>query len=129
MEIGPYRVRQNAKLEYNEGSWDEFANLLFVDNPVGTGFSYVDTDSYLHELPEMATQMVQFLEKWFALFPEYQDDDVRISIVLKIVSPNSTRFISPVNHTLVNISHILHKQCSIETKTLRVITNGMCPVF
>jgi len=76
MEIGPYRVREGGKLVYNEGSWDEFANLLFVDNPVGTGFSYVNTDSYLHELQEMADQFVIFLEKWFALFPEYENDDI-----------------------------------------------------
>lgn len=68
------------KLVYNDGSWDEFANVMFVDNPVGTGFSFVDTDSYVHELPEMANQFVQFLEKWFALFPEYEHDDVSTAI-------------------------------------------------
>ena len=76
MEIGPYRLKDDQHLVYNEGSWDEFANLLFVDNPVGTGFSYVDTDSYLRELPEMADQFIVFLEKWFAIFPEYEHDDV-----------------------------------------------------
>jgi carboxypeptidase D len=76
MEIGPYRVRPEGHLEYNNGSWDQWANLLFVDNPVGTGFSYVDTDSYLHELDEMASQFVTFLEKFFDLFPEYDSDDV-----------------------------------------------------
>ncbi|ETN42253.1 uncharacterized protein HMPREF1541_04194 [Cyphellophora europaea CBS 101466] len=75
MEVGPYRVKGD-KLEYNEGSWDEFTNLLFVDNPVGTGFSYVNTDSYLHELPEMADQFMVFMEKWFDLFPEYANDDL-----------------------------------------------------
>lgn len=79
MEIGPYRVKDSEHLIYNEGSWDEFANLLFVDNPVGTGFSYVDTDSFLHELPEMADQFVTFLEKWFAIFPEYEHDDVSMA--------------------------------------------------
>ncbi|KAF2466966.1 pheromone-processing carboxypeptidase KEX1 [Lindgomyces ingoldianus] len=79
MEIGPYRVREGGKLEYNNGSWDEFANLLFVDQPVGTGFSYVNTDSYLHELDEMKDQFMVFLEKWFALFPEYEHDDLYIA--------------------------------------------------
>jgi carboxypeptidase D len=79
MELGPYRVKEDGKLVYNEGSWDEFANLLFVDNPVGTGFSYVDTDSYIHELQEMADQFMIFLEKWFALFPEYEHDDLYIA--------------------------------------------------
>ena len=79
MEIGPYRVMDESngpKLAYNDGSWDEFANVLFVDNPVGTGFSFVDTDSFVHELPEMANQFIQFLETWFAVFPEYEHDDV-----------------------------------------------------
>ena len=75
MEIGPYRLKDDSTLEYNTGSWDEFANLLFVDNPAGTGFSVIDGDSYLHELPEMADQFVIFLEKFFALFPEYEQDD------------------------------------------------------
>jgi carboxypeptidase D len=76
MEIGPFRVKDSngPVLEYNKGSWNEFANLLFVDNPIGTGLSY--TDSYIHELPEMAEQFVQFLEKWFILFPQYEHNDV-----------------------------------------------------
>lgn len=76
MEVGPYRLKDNETLTYNEGSWDEFANLLFVDQPVGTGFSYVNTDSYLHELDEMSAQFIVFLEEWFRLFPEYERDDV-----------------------------------------------------
>jgi len=76
MEIGPYRLKDDAHLEYNDGSWDEFANVLFVDNPVGTGYSYVNSDSYLHELTDMASQMITFLESFFVLFPEYEDNDV-----------------------------------------------------
>lgn len=79
MEVGPYRVRKEGKLEYNNGSWDEFANLMFVDNPVGTGFSYVDTNSYVHELEKMADDFVTFLDKFMALFPEYMHDDVRMA--------------------------------------------------
>ena len=76
MEIGPYRVKDVDNLVLNNGSWNEFANLLFVDNPVGTGFSYVDTDSFIHELDTMADQFVQFLVKFFELFPHYELDDV-----------------------------------------------------
>lgn len=76
MEIGPYRLKDDAHLVYNKGSWDEFANLLFIDNPVGTGFSYVDTDSFVHDLKTMADQLIIFLEKFFELFPEHEDNDV-----------------------------------------------------
>ena len=78
MEIGPYRVTKDQQLRYNNGSWDEFSNVLFVDNPVGTGFSYVNTDSYISELTDMADQMIIFLEKFFALFPQYEQNDVSV---------------------------------------------------
>lgn len=76
MEVGPYRFKNDHKLVYNKGSWDEFANLLFVDSPVGTGFSYVNTDSFIQELDVMAAHFVVFLEKFFEMFPEYEKDDV-----------------------------------------------------
>ncbi|KAI6248415.1 Pheromone-processing carboxypeptidase kex1 [Erysiphe necator] len=82
MEIGPYRVRTTSDgqhLEYNDGSWDEFSNLMFVDNPIGTGFSYTDTDSYVHGLTEMASQFLTFLESWFKLFPQFEQDDIYLA--------------------------------------------------
>lgn len=106
MEIGPYRVRDGGKLEYNNGSWDEFANLLFVDQPVGTGFSYVNTDSYLSDLNQMADHMLIFLEKWFALFPEYEHDDVSLqdfeSVWIRLTSTSCTSLVNP---TLDSIFH------------------------
>lgn len=78
MEIGPYRVRQDMTLGVNNGSWNEFANLLFVDNPVGTGYSYVDTNNYVHGLKGMADQFIIFMEKFFKIFPEYEYDDVSV---------------------------------------------------
>lgn len=37
---GPYRVNQNLTLEKNEDSWIKVANVLFVDQPIGTGYSF-----------------------------------------------------------------------------------------
>jgi carboxypeptidase D len=77
MEAGPYRVNPDGTLRLIDGSWDEFANVIFVDQPAGTGFSYVDTDSYVHEMSEMSSQVVTFLKKFFDIFPEHAHDDVR----------------------------------------------------
>ncbi|CAI7642985.1 unnamed protein product [Penicillium manginii] len=79
MEVGPYRVTNNQTLEYNKGSWDEFANLLFVDQPVGTGFSYAETNSYLKDLDPLSAHFMIFLDKFFALFPEYEKDDIYLA--------------------------------------------------
>lgn len=76
IEVGPYRVNQDGTLRLQDGSWDEFANVLFVDQPVGTGFSYADTNSYVNEMEQMTEQMMTFLTKWFEIFPEYAHTDV-----------------------------------------------------
>lgn len=76
MEIGPFRLSNDHTLRQLNSSWNEFANVLFVDQPLGTGFSYANTDSLDHEMAEVADHMVTFLEKWFAIFPQYEADDV-----------------------------------------------------
>ncbi|KAK9459384.1 Alpha/Beta hydrolase protein, partial [Lipomyces oligophaga] len=79
MEVGPYRVNKDGTLYFNEGRWNQYSNMLFVDNPIGTGFSYVDTDSYLHELDEMTADFLTFMDKFFSIFPQYLADDLYIA--------------------------------------------------
>lgn len=128
MEIGPYRLKDKDTLVANNGSWNEFANLLFVDNPVGTGFSYANTDSYVHELTEMATQFVQFLEKFFAIFPEYSRDDVSALADLGASRElTSARFTLPESLMLDSISPTLRERYS--TATPRDPINGVCKAY
>lgn len=80
MEVGPFRVGDGGKLHLNEGRWNQFSNVLFVDNPVGTGFSFADTDSYLHELDE-----VRFLDSRFR-------PAVRVILTMKLLFVDGSRF-------------------------------------
>lgn len=120
MEVGPYRLKDNSTLEYNEGSWDEFGNLLFVDQPVGTGFSYVNGNQYLHEMDEMAAHFITFLENWFDIFPEYERDDVWIHPPTLSLSPSLIltlyRSISPENRSPDSTFRISRKPSRSGTK-------------
>jgi len=42
-ENGPYRIEKNLTLSLNPYSWNSFANIIYVDAPVGTGYSYPDS--------------------------------------------------------------------------------------
>jgi carboxypeptidase D len=79
MEIGPFRFQSENTIVENNGSWHLFTNLPFVDQPVGTGFSYIDTDSFIHELDEMANQFLGFLDRYIEIFPELLQDDIYLA--------------------------------------------------
>merc|ERR1712166_739876 len=80
-ENGPYQFNADGKtLKSNPHSWNNNANLLYVDQPVGTGFSkagsITDYDTNEEEIAEtMATFMVNFLEK----YPDFRGKDFYIT--------------------------------------------------
>lgn len=42
-ELGPYRVTKSLTLKPNRGSWNRIFGLIFLDSPIGTGFSVAAT--------------------------------------------------------------------------------------
>jgi len=76
-ENGPYTVDANENLIPNPYGWNTFANLLYVDQPVGTGFSYADSD-YVHDEAHVGVEMYTFLVKFLQMFPQYAKLDFYI---------------------------------------------------
>eukprot|EP01018_Ginkgo_biloba_P026190 Gb_31896 [translate_table: standard] len=55
-ELGPFLVKTNGTgLYLNKYSWNREANMLFLESPVGVGFSYTNTSSDLHTLNDKFT--------------------------------------------------------------------------
>lgn len=44
-ENGPFFVNSEKKLEPREYSWHIDHNVIYIDNPIGTGFSFTESDS------------------------------------------------------------------------------------
>ncbi|PVH61817.1 hypothetical protein PAHAL_3G128700 [Panicum hallii] len=79
-ELGPLRVvRQGAELKFNEYAWNKEANLLFLESPVGVGFSYTNKSSDLDNLNDVFVDSYSFLMNWLQRFPEYKDREFYIA--------------------------------------------------
>jgi serine carboxypeptidase-like clade IV len=76
VENGPYKITTDEKLELNPYSWNENANVIWVDQPVGTGYSYTDSDKWLvtNEV-EVAQDLWVFMQEFLKLYPAYQKND------------------------------------------------------
>lgn len=81
VELGPLRVNKNGGLDFNPHSWNKEANLLFVESPVGVGFSYTNTSSDLEILDDqfVAEDTYNFLINWLQRHPQWRTHDFYIS--------------------------------------------------
>ncbi|KAL4433020.1 hypothetical protein ABPG74_005393 [Tetrahymena malaccensis] len=68
---GPYRLNQNQTLESNMYAWNNQANMVFVDQPVGTGFSNAGNGELVKNEKEVAEDFYQFLLGFFEQNPQY----------------------------------------------------------
>lgn len=68
MEIGPLRVVGDKELEWNKG-WFDKADLVFIDQPVGTGFSPTsESTPYDTTLVDSTSHLLKFLHSYFDIF-------------------------------------------------------------
>lgn len=74
-EIGPFIVGTDGHgLRFNNYSWNKEANMLFLESPVGVGFSYSNTTTDYDSLGDAftANDAYTFLHKWFLKFSSYR---------------------------------------------------------
>lgn len=79
-ENGPYKINDDLSLKRNQHSWNTNAHLVFVDQPVGTGFSKTN-NPFHYALNEkmVAENFYRFLMKFYSKYPEFRQNDLFIT--------------------------------------------------
>ncbi|EJD42740.1 alpha/beta-hydrolase [Auricularia subglabra TFB-10046 SS5] len=68
-ELGPVSFKPGASApSVNPFSWTQVSDMLFIDQPVGTGFSIGTPD--IHDEIELSNEFYGFLQEFYATFPE-----------------------------------------------------------
>ncbi|XP_047337842.1 serine carboxypeptidase 1-like [Impatiens glandulifera] len=77
-ENGPFGVNPDGKTLFNRPySWNNVANILYLESPTSVGFSYSNDTTDYKDLGDKnsARDAYAFLLKWLERFPEYKDRD------------------------------------------------------
>lgn len=70
MEFGPLDIN----LQKRNYTWVNDYNVLFIDSPVGTGFSYVENNSlYVTDNQEMVNDLMGCIGKFFDRIPPFRN--------------------------------------------------------
>lgn len=67
---GPFYVSDFGTLKFEDQSFTSNHSVIFIDHPVGTGYSYSDDYDSISEL-----EVVSFLTQFFKVFSDYQKND------------------------------------------------------
>ncbi|KAI0349727.1 alpha/beta-hydrolase [Trametes cingulata] len=68
-ENGPIHVLTNGTWVLNNYSWSNLADMIWVDQPVGTGFSTADSTGYVADEDQMGDDFLGFLSNLVSVFP------------------------------------------------------------
>ncbi|KAH9922311.1 peptidase S10 serine carboxypeptidase [Epithele typhae] len=78
-ENGPCTITGPNSTTPNPHSWTNVANMIFLDQPIGTGFSYASDGSKVDTLADLAIDVYAFLQLFLARFPAHRARPLHIA--------------------------------------------------
>ncbi|XP_065897505.1 uncharacterized protein [Dysidea avara] len=79
VENGPFLLNVTTEPALNPYGWNQFANLLYIDQPAGTGFSYVTNPlGYTIDERQIARELWYMVQEFYQKYPKYANLDLYI---------------------------------------------------
>nr|CAD7461718.1 unnamed protein product [Timema tahoe] len=79
-ENGPYIYSLDNQLERRQYSWSNKHHLIYIDNPVGTGFSFTNSsEGYSRNEISVGNNLYEALVQFFTIFSELQGNEFFIA--------------------------------------------------
>eukprot|EP00058_Branchiostoma_floridae_P015260 XP_002600748.1 hypothetical protein BRAFLDRAFT_83491 [Branchiostoma floridae] len=79
-ETGPFYITQDAQLMSRKVTWASAYSMLYIDNPVGTGFSFTKSDAgFSTNQEEVADNLYNALLQFYQIYPDFQKRDFYVT--------------------------------------------------
>ncbi|XP_032691604.1 venom serine carboxypeptidase [Odontomachus brunneus] len=119
MENGPFAITANKTLTMRKYSWTIAHSLIYIDNPVGTGFSFTGNDKgYVTNETQVGKDILNALIQFFQLFPELQDNNFFVT-----GESYAGKYVPAVSHAIKDYN--IKAETKINLRGL-AIGNGLC---
>lgn len=76
---GPLTIDTNGKVQKNPNSWNRKANIVYLDAPAGTGYSYSIGGNVNSDDDSSSKQNHNALKNFFKKFPQYKGKDLYLA--------------------------------------------------
>ena len=73
VENGLYQINSNSTWLINKYSWLTNASILWIDNPVGAGYSYTN-GAYEHNEKSLSADLATALQQFMLLYPSFNNN-------------------------------------------------------
>lgn len=110
-ELGPCAVSDNgANVTYNDYSWNQHANVIFLDQPVDVGFSYANEGTSVNTSPVAGKDVHAFLQLFLGRFSKYAAAPFHIAAESYggTYAPNIASVIHTENRALAAAPGVVH---------------------
>ncbi|KAF9046673.1 serine carboxypeptidase [Panaeolus papilionaceus] len=102
-ELGPCKVvDKGTNVVYNPHGWNKNANIIFLDQPIDTGFSYGDQGKTVYTSAEAAQDVYKFLQLFLNRYSKYSKTPFHIAAESYggVIGPNIASIIYHANQKL-----------------------------
>ncbi|KAJ2708733.1 Cell death protease [Coemansia spiralis] len=79
MENGPYKFHGANRLRFRDYSLSQQFDVLYIDQPFGTGFSVASDGGYEHSFKTATKTLLDFVGRFYSVFPEYRRRELYIA--------------------------------------------------
>jgi len=79
MELGPCTIVSSNETIFNPYSWNSNANIFFIDQPAGVGYSYTDFGEVVTGTEEAAVDIAVFVATFFERFDKFKGRGFHLS--------------------------------------------------
>lgn len=120
---GPFIITENGTVNMRKYSWQTNHNIIYIDNPVGAGYSFTENNlGYARTQDDVGSDVLAALLQFFKLFPQLRKNDFYVT-----GESFAGKFVSAVSYAIKIYNQ--NARCKIKLRGLTIGNGLIDPIY